>query len=430
MLSHPSKSNVKVLLTSILIDLFGFTSILPLFPAILNFYQNHDESSFFKNTYNSVVYFRSSILNAPEILTTSNSSNLVNHISVDSVLLGGFLGSWFSFLQFISNPIYTKKFTSSKKAIIISLLGSCFSSLIWYNSDSFFLFFLARTLGGLFEGNVTISISILGQVVDPKLKKFAMAAVGICYSLAFILGPLIGVKLSYILNDLFTNNFYQLPAIFSCFCSLLAALVILKFYEDVEIKKSASESSQVTNDENKSSKFAITKHQTLPKIYFIYLLAFSGVEFSISFLLLEKYNFNRVYQGRIFSIMGLLMAAMQGGYVRKKAGYKLCKNSSFLLFISFVFLSLSKLNICLAGLSLKAIAAAGMVPSFNLMASEIGYNLAKLRSVGALARSIGPLLFCSLYWIFNSFYCFFSGSLCMILVYFMLKEYDVREGLE
>lgn len=416
----PSQKNVKILLTSILIDLFGFTAIIPLFPSILAYYENYDNSPFFQGIYKNVVNFRSQILNAPELLNSHNNNDLIlNSISLDSILLGGFLGSWFSLLQCLSNPIYTKKFKSSKKAIIISLSGSFFSSCIWYYSDTFKMFLLARTLGGLFEGNVSISLTVLGQIGEDARKRKAMAFVGICYSLAFIFGPLIGVRLGKNLQFLelfgFTDlEFYKMPAVFSGTCCFIALLVVVIFYEDEEIIKSSKTGSLNSSLDSKFFYF----------IYFIYLIGFSGVEFTLGFLFLQKFNLNRSTQGRIYASLGFLMALIQGSIVRKKAGHNLAKNSLILLIISFILLTFENFKFVILGLILKAIAAAAMVPSFNFIASKNPkfYNLAELRSFGALARAIGPILFCSVYWIMGSRICFMSGSFLMVVSFLMLRK--------
>ena len=269
----------KTLLYSILLDLFGFTSILPLFPGILAFYEHNDQSHNFRALLSKITHFRSQVLNAPEILKTTNSNTAV--ISVDSILLGGFLGSWFSLLQCFSNPIFIKLAQNpkigAKKILILSLSGSILSSMIWYQSTTFFKFFLARTLGGFFEGNVSLSISLLAQNKSETSRKRCMAYVGICYSLAFVFGPLIGVRLSNYLNgNLFSEQeFYKLPAVFSGVCSFAAALILVFRYENEPInEESGTENSN--NDNQKINRLYMT--------YFIYLLAFSGIEFNLGFL--------------------------------------------------------------------------------------------------------------------------------------------------
>merc|ERR1712071_471743 len=109
-------------------------------------------------------------------------------ISLDSVLLGGLIGSWFSLLQFFTAPIFTTKFNSAKTAIITSLSGSIIASLVWFKSQSFMTFLVARTLGGLFEGNVSISITIIGRFKDEQLRKKRYGNGGHCLFAGFCAG--------------------------------------------------------------------------------------------------------------------------------------------------------------------------------------------------------------------------------------------------
>jgi len=157
---------LKILFLSILIDLFGFTSILPIYPSIFAYYENNDDSAIYSKIIDTITYFRTSI-QAPDTIAGSGQ----DLISLDSVLLGGALGSWFSLLQFFTAPLFTTKFKSSKTAILVSLSGSILASMIWYKSEKFILFLLARTVGGLFEGNVSIAVTVIGQFESESLRK-------------------------------------------------------------------------------------------------------------------------------------------------------------------------------------------------------------------------------------------------------------------
>ena len=68
----------------------AFTLILPLFPALISHYREKDDSGLFKMLEEKVDVFRV-IVGAPAQFNT--------------VLFGGFLGSLFSFLQFLASPV-------------------------------------------------------------------------------------------------------------------------------------------------------------------------------------------------------------------------------------------------------------------------------------------------------------------------------------
>lgn len=81
---------VYVIFTSLLLDLLAFTMILPLLPSLMEHYRQHDEKGLYSWLNSKVQYFQE-IVGAPERFST--------------VLFGGFLGSMFSFLQFVASPI-------------------------------------------------------------------------------------------------------------------------------------------------------------------------------------------------------------------------------------------------------------------------------------------------------------------------------------
>lgn len=399
---------LKVLFLSILIDLFGFTSILPIYPSIFAYYETNDDSAIYSKIFSTIKYFRKNIIQAPDTIAGSGQEL----ISLDSVLLGGALGSWFSLLQFFTAPLFTTKFKSSKTAILVSLSGSILASMIWYKSDKFVLFLLARTVGGLFEGNVSIAVTVIGQFESESLRKKGMALVGVAYSLAFVLGPLLGV---YLTNFSGSVNFYEFPAIFTMGCAVASFLVIYVFYHP--------------NNEIKAEKQVDQKQTSILFMsYFVYLLTFSGIEFSVGFLLLEKWSKTRMVQGKIYATMGVIMAIMQGGVVRKRASCKLLLVGLVGLGVAFYLLSADSWSLVYIGIILKAVFASCMVPSFNVVAANLGINIGRVRAVGAMARAIGPVLFCGLYWSFGAKICFRIGAVALVLTVGLINKLKLEDG--
>lgn len=95
-IDHKSKDNNKtnrsvyIIFISLLLDLLAFTIILPLLPTILERYRHDDSSGLYVLLSTQIRYFQE-LVGAPD--------------KYSSVLFGGFLGSMFSFLQFVVSPI-------------------------------------------------------------------------------------------------------------------------------------------------------------------------------------------------------------------------------------------------------------------------------------------------------------------------------------
>lgn len=81
---------IYVVFVSLLLDLLAFTMILPLLPSLLDHYKEHDITGLYSWLSRKIFFFQK-LVGAPE--------------KFNSVLFGGFLGSMFSFLQFVASPI-------------------------------------------------------------------------------------------------------------------------------------------------------------------------------------------------------------------------------------------------------------------------------------------------------------------------------------
>ena len=129
----------------------------------------------------------------------------------NTVLFGGFLGSIFSFLQFLASPIIgglSDRF-GRKPLMVATAVGISFSYLLWVMSSNFAIFVLARIIGGISKGNqkmkgkkflfhsihignVSLSTAIVTDVSTPATRGKGMALIGVAFSLGFLFGPMIG----------------------------------------------------------------------------------------------------------------------------------------------------------------------------------------------------------------------------------------------
>lgn len=112
----------------------------------------------------------------------------------NSVLFGGLLGSLFSFLQFLASPLIggLSDHFGRRPLLLLSTSGVALSYAIWVNASSFGLFVLARIIGGLSKGNVSLATAIIADVSSHKTRQRGMAMIGIAFSIGFLIGPLLG----------------------------------------------------------------------------------------------------------------------------------------------------------------------------------------------------------------------------------------------
>lgn len=317
--STKTHSTVYVVFFSLLLDLLAFTMILPLLPSLLEHYRVNDKDGLYATLSNSISYFRE-LVGAPEKYT--------------SVLFGGFLGSMFSFLQFFISAIAggLSDHYGRKPILLISLVGIIASYGLWAISSNFGLFVLARFVGGLSKGNISLSMAIITDVSNEKNRGKGMALVGIAFSLGFIVGPVIGAAFSKF-ADKSTENWFVYPAIFAmCLATLDVIFCIFCLKESLPRDKRAktviNSLSQALEHISIPSLFRFDAVKNLSKadvqslrdlgfIYFIYLFIYSGLEFTVSFLMFHKFGFSSMDQARMFLTTGVIMTILQGGVVRR-----------------------------------------------------------------------------------------------------------------
>lgn len=83
-----------------------------------------------------------------------------------------------------------------KPVMIVCAIGIAASYGLWAYSHNFLLFVLARFVGGLSKGNISICMAVITDVSNQQNRGKAMALVGIAFSLGFIVGPMIGAIFS------------------------------------------------------------------------------------------------------------------------------------------------------------------------------------------------------------------------------------------
>lgn len=83
----------------------------------------------------------------------------------------------------------------------------------------------------------------------------------------------------------------------------------------------------------------------LGRAYFIYLLVYSGLEFTLTFLTHHTFGFTSMQQGWMFLGIGLIMAVLQGGWVRHISPNKTKIISELVILIYINLLHISQLFI-------------------------------------------------------------------------------------
>ncbi|KAJ8006054.1 hypothetical protein DPEC_G00124280 [Dallia pectoralis] len=429
---------IRSVFFALLLDLLGFTLILPLFPSILDHY-GKTEDNVYESLQSIVDWFREAV-------------GVPMERKYNSVLFGGLIGSLFSLLQFLASPLTgaASDHYGRKPLLILTTLGLMSSYAFWAVSQSFSMFLLSRVIGGIFKGNVSLCTAIIADLPCPKARNKGMMMVGIAFSLGFTIGPLMGAY--FALNSSKEEVFYHGPAVLALVFSAADLLFICVMLPETLPKQSKvtsvssgiQESGDLLNPVALFNFSALTRKKEPPSIekmqnlkvmglvYFTYLFLFSGLEFTLSFLTHQRFQFTSMQQGKMFFFMGITMALIQGGYARRiKPGHhiKTVRLAILLLIPAFALIGLARhLWMVYIGLILYSFAAAVVVPCLTTLVSDHGSANQKgtvmgiLRSLGALARALGPIVASSVYWIAGAETCFLICSASFIIPLALLRR--------
>ncbi|KAI9894863.1 MAG: hypothetical protein M1814_000083 [Vezdaea aestivalis] len=394
------KSVMKVISISLLLDLISFTFILPLFPKLLEFYRDLEAPH--KNTNTNTVLNRTfSYLNAYK-----NSFSRPISDRYDIVLLGGALGSLFSFLQALASPIIGRLSDKygRRTALMWSMAGNIISVGLWVAAVDFRTFLASRIVGGLSEGNVQLTTTIATDISDDQSRGSTMAIIGACFSVAFTFGPALGAWLSTMTSV--AANPFATAAGFS-FLLIIVETIYLYLYLPETLPQQHSNAS--TNGHKKGTKrtalVRTNSHLLLNFLHFSFILFFSGIEFSLPFMTYELFQYGSSQTGRLLGFMGLIASLLQGGVTRRlpplrniQLGLTSCAASLFLLRTVETQRQLYMSGALLAVTSATVVDGLRTLSSFEAADHERGIKLGNHRSWGQAGRSLGPLIFCTLYW--------------------------------
>ncbi|XP_003383919.1 PREDICTED: major facilitator superfamily domain-containing protein 10-like [Amphimedon queenslandica] len=438
---------VIIIFISLVVDLLGFTVILPLLPSMLEYYGSNDESGLYNATLSSVNGFRV-LIGAPDMER------------LNIVLFGGLIGSLYSVLQFFSLPIIgtASDVFGRKPMLLITTLGVASSYVLWSVSYSFPVFILARVVAGLSKGIVSLSIALVTDSTTSDDRPKAMGIIAVAFSVGYIFGPLIGAYFSTFARSEVASgapafSVFQYPALFSCVTSVLVFLLIGFFLKETlpPIKRAKSLGSGLSDALSLVNPLSLFRYTAIKKIsntdivnlrwmsfsYFLYLMLFSGLEQTLTFLLYQRFQYTRMEQGKMFMMVGLVMAMVQGGYMRRRpAGTekRTALTGMAVILPGMLLIGWSSTHLMLySGLLLYSFGAGTVVACFSTMASRFGESdekgkiLGIFRSIGALSRAFGPFLACTLYWSYGPCICYMVGGLAIVVPMVILAKVRVAQ---
>lgn len=351
------------------------------------------------------------------------------------VLFGGVLGSLYAALQFFFAPIWgsiSDKY-GRRPILLITVSGTLLSYVLWFFSGNFALLIIARLVGGAMSGNLSVATAAVADVTSKENRSKGMGLIGVAFGLGFVIGPAIGGLCSMV-NPLDWNpdlanygiNPFSTVAAAACLLSLVNIVWIrAKFAESLPPEKrgvgriepnAVKRLLQPQTPQVKRTNFA----------YLVYILAFSGMEFTLSFLGVERFGYTPGDITKMMIFIGFILIVVQGGIVRRLAP-KIGEKTTALSGLIFVAIGLATLSqadtqgILYTGLGIMALGAGLCSPTLTSLISlyadpsEQGRALGIFRSLGSLGRAVGPIAASFIFWWFGSDLLYVAGAVIVVV---------------
>ncbi|PVU85367.1 hypothetical protein BB560_007045 [Smittium megazygosporum] len=479
------KQILKIVIWSLVIDILAFTCILPLLPKTIESYralENYESNTLLARILIYMQTLREIQVDLVNWLHPFLSFQKVEMAKVsesaDIVLLGGMLGSLYSILQCIVAPIF----------------GNIAWTVMWLFADNFTKFLVARVVAGLCEANLQLSTTIISDISKPESRTKQMAYVGISFSIGFTFGPAIGAYFASMGSDIFDLKkilgYFGISANLAPFSNAALFSLVLLIFETIYVYKElpetmgyfSSDASDSENDEKAthetgaksknglSDKLALRGQETekskstikrVCMVYFGYMLVFSGMEYTLTFLMHNMFSYSNKQQGAFLGTIGLFAAIFQGFYLRRFVskigeramvlqGFVGCIIGMFSVVLMASYSSKTYLNGVILGFSFaSAIVTTTMNSIITLINAEgvlerkqqsgnklvdsttksnpdspstYASRLGDFRSYGQLGRAFGPGIVSFVYWLFGPTVCYFVGALSVALFTLFLSR--------
>ena len=175
--------------------------------------------------------------------------------------------------------------------------------------------------------------------------------------------------------------------------------------------------------------------------YFFFIMAFSGMEFTLTFLAVERLGYTSMDNAYMFIFIGFFIAMVQGGYVRRKAHKvgerKMAFQGLIAIVPGLVLLAYAQSSWMLYfGLFFLSVGSAMTIPCLTSLVSFYspenvqGQSLGIFRSLGALGRVIGPIYASLVYWRFGSVTAYLTGAALVFLPAMIVSKLPVPPKAE
>lgn len=310
----------------------------------------------------------------------------------------GMLFACFSIAQFFGAPILGRLSdrVGRRPVLLLCLLGSTVSLIATGLTDTLYTLMAARGFAGLFGGSIATAQAYVADVTKPAERTKYMGLIGASIGMGFVFGPFVGAELSR-----FGFGTAAFVAAGLSGANFLLAVVRLK----ESLPPSARGQSKRTALSVQTLREALSRPIVGPLLIITTgaTLAFVSMESTFALLAKLRFGFSEQTMGRLFAVVGVMIAVVQGGLIGPLARRfgEVAVGSMGFLFLTVAFAAIPWMpsrELAIASLLLVAIGQGLLAPTLSTLlsravaATEQGGTMGLSQSLGSLSRAIGPIV--------------------------------------
>jgi MFS transporter, DHA1 family, tetracycline resistance protein len=218
----------------------------------------------------------------------------------------GLLFSAYPLCQLVAGPILGRLSDryGRRPLLIVSQAGTALSFLILGLSRNFTVMLLARMLDGASGGNILVAQAYVADVTPPENRARGMGLIGMAFGLGFVLGPMLGG----LLVGLPVPDAWRLR---------IPLLVLFYLPESLPKGSPAPEAARVVSWRGLADTITLPGVGQLVLLGFLSILAFASLEGTLALFLRRRMEWNARSAAFAFAGLGLISAFVQGFLIRR-----------------------------------------------------------------------------------------------------------------